>query len=77
MWSPLFFGLHRLRAGLVILVLLWAVTLATTAAFQAIDGLAGGLMLAYLAWITYALSLNLAVWRRNPRQQPVRPDTLQ
>lgn len=75
-WSPIFFGLHRIRAALAVLGLLWMVTLATTIAFYRIDFAAAWLMLAYLVWISYALALNFSVLKRNPDQPPVRPDSL-
>jgi tryptophan-rich sensory protein len=39
--------------------------LATAHMFRRIDGLAGLLLVPYLAWITFATVLNVAVWRLN------------
>lgn len=66
LWSAVFFGLHRILAGAVIISLLWVAVLATTLAFLAQDMLAAVLMVPYLAWGSFALALNLSVWRRNP-----------
>ena len=66
LWSAVFFGLHRIRAGAVVIALLWLAVLATTLAFLARDTLAALMMLPYLAWGTFALALNLSIVRRNP-----------
>jgi tryptophan-rich sensory protein len=66
LWSAVFFGLHRIRAGAVIIALLWAAVLATALAFLVHDALAAIMMVPYLAWGTFALALNLSVMRRNP-----------
>ena len=66
LWSAVFFGLHRILAGAVIIALLWMAVLATTLAFLAHDTVAAVLMVPYLAWGSFALALNLSVWRRNP-----------
>ena len=65
LWSSVFFGLHRILSGLVIIGLLWLAVVATTLAFLAFDTLAGVLMAPYLAWGTYAFTLNFSVWLRN------------
>lgn len=64
-WSWIFFGAHAIGAALVEIVLLWAAILATTIAFFRRSPLAGGLMLPYLAWVTFASLLNYAIWRLN------------
>lgn len=66
LWSAVFFGLHRIRAGVVIIAVLWIAVLATTLAFLRLDALAAIMMVPYLAWGTFALALNAAVLRRNP-----------
>lgn len=65
LWSAVFFGQHRILAGAVIIALLWMSVLATTVAFARLDALAAGMMVPYLAWGTFALALNISVWRRN------------
>ncbi len=72
LWTPVFFGLGRMRDGLWVIGALWLAVLATTIAFWRVDALAGWLFLPYLGWITYAAALNAAVWRRNPEAQPRR-----
>jgi translocator protein len=65
LWSAVFFGLHRILSGVVIIGLLWIAVVATTLAFLSHDRIAAILMVPYLAWGTYAFALNLSVWSRN------------
>lgn len=69
LWTPVFFGLKRMRAGLVIIGLLWLAILATTVAFFAVDLWAGVLLLPYLAWVSVACALNHALIRLNPSER--------
>ncbi len=66
LWTPVFFGLRRMRAGLVIIGALWLAVAATTAAFAGLDGVAAALMLPYLLWVSLAAALNAALLRLNP-----------
>jgi tryptophan-rich sensory protein len=65
LWSAVFFGLHRMLGGVVIIALLWVTVLATTVAFWVHDALAMLMMVPYLAWGSYALALHVSVWLRN------------
>jgi tryptophan-rich sensory protein len=65
LWSILFFGSQRIGLALLDILLLWAAIAATGFAFWRVDRLAGLLLLPYLAWVTYAVSLNAAIWRLN------------
>ncbi len=66
LWTPVFFGLRRMGAGMAVLVCLWLAVAATLVAFWRIDLVAGLLFVPYLAWVTVAGALNWSVWRRNP-----------
>src|SRR5690606_30792240 len=65
LWTPVFFGLHRLRAALVVLSALWVAVVATTVVFLRTDWVAGLLFVPYVVWLSYAGALNFAVWRMN------------
>ena len=65
-WSLAFFGGRNPAAGVVVIVLLWAAIVATIAEFGRASRLAAGLLVPYLAWVTFAAGLNLEVWRLNP-----------
>jgi tryptophan-rich sensory protein len=72
LWSPLFFGLRRLRDSLLAMVPLWiAVFGATVANFQ-LDFWAGLAFVPYLLWVSVAAALNVGMWRLNPGVQPLR-----
>ena len=64
-WTPIFFGLHRLDLGFLDIVLVWLSIATTIALFYPIHLGAALLLLPYLAWVTFAAALNLAVWRLN------------
>lgn len=65
LWSVLFFGLRSPGAALVEIVVLWSFILATLLAFARIHRGAGLLLAPYLAWVTFAAILNLAIWYLN------------
>lgn len=66
LWTPVFFGLKRMRLGLIVLVCLWLAVLATLVALWAVDPLAGSLFIPYLVWVSIAGALNFSVLQRNP-----------
>lgn len=68
LWTPVFFGLERIKSGMLVLVLLWLAVAGSMVTFFAADALAGWLMVPYLVWVTIAGALNLAVWRLNPAE---------
>lgn len=65
LWTPVFFGLKRMRAGLLVLVLLWLAVAATLVSFWSVDWVAGLLFLPYLTWVTIAGALNYSVMTLN------------
>ncbi|MFO0849432.1 MAG: TspO/MBR family protein [Gemmataceae bacterium] len=64
-WSWLFFGFHRPDLAFAEIVVLWAAIAATAAAFGRVWPAAGGLLLPYLGWVTFATALNGSIWLRN------------
>lgn len=66
LWTWLFFAWRLGAWSFWEIVLLWALIAATTIAFWRVHRVAGGLLLPYLAWVTYAASLTNAIWRMNP-----------
>jgi benzodiazapine receptor len=68
LWTPVFFGLERIKAGLVVLIFLWLAVLGCVITFFSADTLAGALMVPYLIWVTVAGALNVSVWRLNPSE---------
>lgn len=67
LWTPVFFGLHRMRAAMGVMVCLWLAVAATTWTFFTVDLIAGLLFLPYLLWVSIAGALNFTVMRLNPK----------
>ena len=65
-WSPAFFGLHSLALGLVVIVALLLLIVATLRSFRRVRPAAAVLMLPYLAWVCYAAYLNAGFVMLNP-----------
>ena len=57
-WTLLFFGLRRPDLALAEIALLWLAIAATLFLFWRVRPLAGLLLVPYLAWVSYAASLN-------------------
>ncbi len=57
-WSFIFFGAHAPGLALAELALLWLAIAATLVVFWWIDRPAGGLLVPYLAWVSFAGVLN-------------------
>ena len=64
-WSWVFFGLRRPDWAFWEVSALWLAVAGTLAAFAPVHAGAAWLMAPYLAWVSFAGALNLAVWRLN------------
>jgi translocator protein len=65
LWSGIFFGLRKLGWAIVEMVLLWISILGCIVTFHTIHAGAAWLLLPYLVWVSFAMVLNIAVWRLN------------
>lgn len=65
LWSVMFFGLHSIFGGLVIIVCLWLVLAVTIREFNRQVPLAAWLLIPYLLWVSYACFLNYSFWCLN------------
>lgn len=65
LWTPLFFGLHRIDLALIEIVILWITLLATTIVFYVQSEPAGVLLIPYLMWVSFAVYLNAGYWYLN------------
>lgn len=74
LWSPVFFGLRRIKEAIIVVVALWAAVGATMLAFFQFDLVAGLLFVPYLVWCSVAAALNIQMWRLNSAIEPLRPD---
>ena len=66
-WSWIFFHRHAILAALVELGVLWLAIVVELAVLLAADRFAAVLLVPYLAWVSFAFSLNAAIWRLNRR----------
>jgi len=64
-WSWLFFGLRSPGLAFGGIVVLWVAIVATIVSFARTTAAAAWIMTPYLAWVTFASTLNLAIWRLN------------
>lgn len=64
-WSWIFFGLQKIGLALVEIAVLWAAILGCLLVMGSIDLAAGFLLLPYLLWVSFALSLNAGFWALN------------
>lgn len=71
LWTPTFFGLHRLNGALIVMLFLWGSVLGCFITHWQLDFWAGMAMLPYLIWVTVAGMLNYSVARLNPSVEPL------
>lgn len=64
-WSMIFFGLRRPDIAALEIVVLWLAIAATIVAFYRVSKVATWLLAPYLAWVSFATALNLAIWQLN------------
>jgi tryptophan-rich sensory protein len=64
-WAPLFFGARNIGAGLFVAVALWLTIMWTVREFAAVRAAAAWLMAPYVIWASFAMALNLSIWRLN------------
>jgi benzodiazapine receptor len=65
LWSCAFFGLNSATAGLVVIIPLLGLILATIILLRPLDPLASVLLWPYLAWVGFATLLNFSIWWLN------------
>ncbi len=65
-WSPVFFSLHQTRLALVIIIVLMIAIAATIAWAWHAQRTAAWLLMPYLVWVCYAVTLNAGIVALNP-----------
>jgi len=73
LWSPIFFGLRRIKAALVAVGALWAAVFGAMVTLFQVDWVAGALFVPYLVWVSIAAALNFWIWRRNEDVHAAQP----
>lgn len=64
-WTPLFFNARRPDLALIEVVFLWGSVLALILGLRPYSALASWLLVPYIAWVSFAACLNLAIVRLN------------
>ncbi|MBT8399679.1 MAG: tryptophan-rich sensory protein [Rhodothermia bacterium] len=65
-WTWIFFVWRQGALAFAEILVLWGLILATLVLFWRVNRLAGALLVPYLAWVSFAAALTLAMWRINP-----------
>jgi len=65
-WSPVFFAMHRITLGLVVLGVLDVLVVATIVMFHRVRPMAAWLLVPYLVWALFATVLNWQFLQLNP-----------
>ncbi|HEY5795994.1 MAG TPA: TspO/MBR family protein [Bosea sp. (in: a-proteobacteria)] len=65
LWSCVFFGLNSPLGGILVILPLLAMILATIAAFGRLDRISAWLLWPYAAWVSFATLLNVSIWWLN------------
>lgn len=64
-WSGVFFGLQSPLMGLIEILILWGMIAVNITLFWILRRLAGLLLLPYILWVSYAVTLTAAIWVYN------------
>ena len=73
LWTPVFFGLRRIREAIPVIAVLWLAVLGCLIFHWRLDTWAGLAFVPYMIWVTVAGALNVEMARLNPDVEPVRP----
>lgn len=65
LWTPIFFGAHRIVAGMIILSLLWLIVATMVVLAFQLDSAIGLMLVPYIVWLTVAAALNFSILRHN------------
>jgi tryptophan-rich sensory protein len=65
-WSPLFFAAHDVNLAKIVIFAMAAIAAAAAGQFFRLRGVAGLLLIPYLAWLIFAATLNAAILNLNP-----------
>jgi translocator protein len=65
LWSVIFFGIKSKGGGVITIIILWFLILATIVASFRVSSWAGALLVPYIVWVSIASYLNIGVWVLN------------
>ena len=64
-WSIVFFGLHEIAGGLLVIILLWIMIVLNVRWFGKFSKTASWLLLPYFLWVSFAAILNYSIFSLN------------
>ena len=67
LWTWLFFAWHLGALAFAEIIVLWVLICATLISFWRVRPIAGGLLIPYLLWVSFACVLNFSLWQLNPQ----------
>jgi len=76
LWTPLFFGVRRIKGSLAAMGPLWLSVLGCMVSAFALDFWAGLAFVPYMVWVTVAAALNFEMWRLNRDVKPLSVDQI-
>jgi len=65
LWSLVFFGLNEIFGALLIIISLLTLLIFTYKWFKVVNNWAAYLLVPYILWVSFALILNLCIWKLN------------
>ena len=65
LWSIVFFGFRSKGGGVIVIIVLWLLILATIVTSFKVSVWAGTLLIPYILWVSVATYLNLGIWQLN------------
>jgi benzodiazapine receptor len=69
LWPIIFFGIKSKGGGVITIIVLWLLILATMISSFQISGWAGALLIPYIVWVSIASYLNIGIWLLNKANQ--------
>lgn len=64
-WSPIFFGMHKIKLAFVVICFMWLLILATIITFYPHSKPASILLIPYFLWVSFATYLNFELMELN------------
>ncbi len=65
LWSIVFFGLHSIVGGLLVILTLFILLIFTFKWFKVVNKTAAYLLIPYILWVAFATVLNIGIWNLN------------
>jgi benzodiazapine receptor len=65
LWSVIFFGMKSKGGGVITIIVLWLLILATIISSFRVSPWSGALLIPYICWVSIATYLNIGIWLLN------------